>query len=620
MSRNLAPGVSTLGALAALASCHGAPAFAANLPLSGLAPRGALAGTDLIPVLPSGGATLQAASAGDLKKYALTSIDTYGADPTGVADSTSAIQAAIASGQSLTCNGVYKISATLTLSTTASHGQQIVGDGPSDFTGAITSGRCIIRPTSGVSVAVKIDGAPFGGYIEGFGISNFTVDMTNMADSSASIAFDQVQAFDGHYDHDRVVNYGNSKLSWSFNAGSYTTQVEDSEGGVINLSGMSYNNAATTISLVNDDILSINHNYYQGVSLIGGAVQQPYTAVVPILYLPPGTTPYAYLPNTGGLYAAVLSEIQNSLSFTSVGTDWEQGGGFPSTYNDGTHGTLTLIRVLKVDATAVNTTFINPQFAGMYLLDYGANTRVIGQQEGSSAGTDIHNGQELELGAVGVGGSLFGFTSLPNLLNTDTSITYSISGATGVASFLGEVVQPATDADQIFAVKTSAGLSMVDCATNALVCAINNATTLAGFSDTFTTQSWDLLNTSGGNGQLLLKGAGATTVTLTGANGTAVFTGGVNSTPVGASAASTGAFTTLSATGGITSNSTIKSTGEIYPGTGSAMQGSGGILAGGGNPGSGVGSNGDFYFRVDCVHSSSDCTWHKESGAWVDLN
>ncbi len=499
-----------------------APAWAANEPVSGLGARGAVAGTDLLPDLPSGSASLQAVYASDLKKFALTSIDTYGADPTGVTDSTSAINAAIASGQSFSCNGVYKTTGSIVFSTTASHGQQLLGTGPTDAAGITTAGRCIIRPTSAVSVAVKVDGSPFSGYVEGFGIENVTIDMTSMPDVNTSIAFDQVQAYDGHYRNDRVINFGNSKLSWSFNAGSYTTKVEDSQGGVVSFAGLAYNNAATTITLINDDLLQIYHDFYQNVTLLGGAIQRPYSNAVSIIYLAPGTTPYAYLPNTGGLYAAVLSEIYDSLSFTSIGTDWEPGGGYPSTYNDGTHGTLNLIRVLKVDTTAIDTTFINPSFAGMYLLDYGTNTRLIGQQEGTSAGTDIHNGQEIELGSVGVVGSIFGFISLPNLLNTDSSITYTLNGSTGVANFLGESLQPSSDADGVFKVNTAAGLSMVDCATNALQCAINNATTLAGYSDTFTTQAWNLNIPSAGTAQLLLKHNGSTTITLTGANGTAV--------------------------------------------------------------------------------------------------
>lgn len=60
--------------------------------------------------------------------------------------------------------------------------------------------------------------------------------------------------------------------------------------------------------------------------------------------------------------------------------------------------------------------------------------------------------------------------------------------------------------------------------------------------------------------------------------------------------------------------------GQVYPGNGTTTQTNGGMLAGTGNPGSGIGNNGDFYFRTDCTHGSSDCTWHKESGAWFDLN
>jgi hypothetical protein len=516
-------------------------AWAANEPVSGLPARGAVAGTDQLPILPSGAASLQAAYASDLKKYALTSVDTFGADPTGVADSTAAINAAIASGQSLSCNGVYKTSATLVFSTVASHGQQVIGAGPTDNAGVTTAGRCIIKPTSAVSVVVKVDGTPFSGYVEGFGVENVTIDMNNMSDVNTSIAFDQVQGYDGHYRNDRVINYGNYKLSWSFSAGSYSTKVEDCQGGVVSFTGGSFINESTTISLINDDILQIYHDFYQNVTLLGGAIQRPYSAAVPISYLAPGTTPYGYVPNTAGLYVAVLSEIYDSQGFTSVGADWEQGGGYPSTYNDGTHGTLTLIRVLKVDATAIDTTFINPAFAGMYLLDFGQNTRVLGQQEGTVTGTDIHNGQDLELGTLGLFGTVTGVTNLANYLDYGTTTTWSITPG-GLASFMGATVTPTADADKILLLTTAAGLNMVDFSSTAGQVAFENGLVLGGYSDTFTTQTWDIQSATG---LLQLKAAGVATVTLTGANGTGVFTGGINSSPVGASTPSTGAFTTL---------------------------------------------------------------------------
>jgi hypothetical protein len=65
---------------------------------------------------------------------------------------------------------------------------------------------------------------------------------------------------------------------------------------------------------------------------------------------------------------------------------------------------------------------------------------------------------------------------------------------------------------------------------------------------------------------------------------------------------------------------TVSAKAEVYPGTGGATQATGGLLAGTGNPASGVGSNGDFYFRTDCTHGSSNCVWHKEAGAWADVS
>ena len=73
-------------------------------------------------------------------------------------------------------------------------------------------------------------------------------------------------------------------------------------------------------------------------------------------------------------------------------------------------------------------------------------------------------------------------------------------------------------------------------------------------------------------------------------------------------------------TGGSVVAQNISTVAQVYPGTGSASQSAGGLLAGTGNPGASVGNNGDFYFRTDCTHGTSNCTWHKEGGTWQDLN
>ena len=577
------------------------PARAANPTLNQLAPRGPVAASDQIPILPAGATTLQAATAADIANYVLTSVKAYGAVGDGVTDDTAAIQAAINSGKSvLFPPGKYKISSMLTMTSTTNHGQVLRGGGMSSQTG-LGGGAATIQPTSAVSVALKIDGTPFSAYVQSAGVENLVFDMTNMADVSTSIAVDQIQAFDINYRNDRVINYGTHKISWQFLTGSYTTHLYDSQGGIVNMQGSGFQNDTTSLILENCDILQISHTYFQNVTIIGGAIQRPYSSAVSISYLAPGTTPYGYLPNTAGLYVAVMSEIAYAQQFTSVGAEWEQGGGYPSTYNDGTHGTLTLIPVLQVDATSTGTTFISPMFAGMYLLDYGVNTRVIGEDVGAAA-YDIHNGQSYELGNIGSLGNIFGLTNLASYLNTLTGTTYSISGSTGAATFQQESIRPASDGDQVFTLKNAAGAIFLDFASNSPVANFYNGLSLNGYSDTGSTQGYQL-DTSG---LMTLKNAGATTITLTGANGHIAAVGFNGS--VGDVSPNVGAFTTLS----------TKS--EVYPGSGNASQSGGGLLAGLGNPGVGVGSNGDFYYRTDCVHAGSNCVWHKESGAWVDLN
>jgi hypothetical protein len=247
------------------------------------------------------------------------------------------------------------------------------------------------------------------------------------------------------------------------------------------------------------------------------------------------------------LYAFVLTNIQNSIQFTSVGCDWERlGSSFPSTYNDGTHGTLTAICVLQVSSTAYNTTFHNPNFAGMYLLDYGVNTRVNGEYIGSAA-YDIHQGNIYELGNVGSMGSIFGFTNLANYLDYGTTTTYSITASTGSALFLKETIQPTTNNATTFMVNTQAALNLFNIATTSGgIISVNNGAALNGYSDTGTTQGWSLTVPGSGNGRLDLAAAGSNTISLIGANGT-IQAQSLYNTPVGNLSASTGAFTTVTA-------------------------------------------------------------------------
>ena len=145
--------------------------------LTQLAPEAAPAASDLLPTLPSGASALQAANLGQLQAFVLTSVKAFGAVGDGVTDDTGAIQSAINSGKAIYFPpGVYLTSSTLVLNQVANHGQVLRGAGPvaSDGTGA---NKTIIRPAAGVGVAIQIDGTAFGGYVQGFGIEDLTLDL-----------------------------------------------------------------------------------------------------------------------------------------------------------------------------------------------------------------------------------------------------------------------------------------------------------------------------------------------------------------------------------------------------------------------------------------------------------
>ena len=173
-----------------------------NSTLDQLGVRGTVQASDLLPILPNGGATLQSATGANLRAFVLAgsgaqtgiAVITPSGDTTGAIDRT-AIQTALNTGADVYLSpGLYYTNATLTITTTTQHGQRLYGAGSTSSTGL--GAGTIIRPTAAVTTALLIDGTGFGGYVLGFAVDDLTIDMVNMTDVSTNAAPEQVRRRD----------------------------------------------------------------------------------------------------------------------------------------------------------------------------------------------------------------------------------------------------------------------------------------------------------------------------------------------------------------------------------------------------------------------------------------
>jgi hypothetical protein len=291
-----------------------------------------------------------------------------------------AIQAAINAGLPVVLPaGICVIGSQISLTTTAANGLSITGQGAPDPAELMTTGRTILKPTSSVTSVFKIDGSGFSsgaGYVIGVRLAAFGIDVTN--DPTAA-GIELGQSFDIAIDNVRVLNGAWNECSFQFDNGSYVAKLTGVQGQYACWNG-SAADAPTTQTFINADLDGISGTYANEVAFVGGAIQPPYNSAMPLVYLAPGSSSIpSAVPCTAGCYAIKAVYLATAGSVTFHGTDIETNGSYPSTCNDGTHGSLLCFPAAVVDSTDTRI-YWPPALGGMYLVD----TRSLGDSFDSS--------------------------------------------------------------------------------------------------------------------------------------------------------------------------------------------------------------------------------------------
>ena len=509
-----------------------ATAWSASVGLPSLPARGTAVGTDIIPIQPNGGTFLQQITLSGLQSWINSTVKNYGAKGDGVTDDTTAIQTALNAGGVVyfPC-GVYKITSTLSLNTAAQNGTIVRGSGTPAAAG---TGACvtIIQPTAAVTKAFVIDGTPFASYMQHVRLENFAVDMANTA--SGSIAFDEKQAFDIQGDNLSVLNATPStgRISWQLDPGAYVTMLNTFTGGLVFCNGNGVNDP-TTFTLNNPDIQGFNCNWTSDISFNGGAIQPVYYAGQTLVYLAPNAaaTPAA-IPNPSGVYLILTGYLANVDSVSTNATDFESGGGYPATANDGTHGVLNAYPAFQA-STSNRLHYTAPQFSGIYYYEIASTSDVHDYNVGGGVFRDYHSVVQW----AGAETDIVNSQTLQCWIGWRVTNTCLIDASTGGATFRSAIIKPAVAGDQTLCVfnVTTCQYDFSTGGTGTLY--FNNSASIE--MDTGN-ESGRVLSLDGGTGRIRGWLSGVANIDINPVNGTGVFTGPLTSAGVNST---TGAFT-----------------------------------------------------------------------------
>jgi hypothetical protein len=301
--------------------------------------------------------------------------------------------------------------------------------------------------------------------------------------------------------------------------------LDDIAGMYACWAGNGTNNPTTQI-FTNADIVNISGSQAGAISFVGGAIQPQYSSSMGVVYsAAPDTSRPTALVQTGNLYFYKAITLSNVDSVTFHGTFIGQNGGYPSTYSDGTHGTLSIYPTVYVPSTWTRVSITPAVLGGMYIYDAGTSTNQFQGNQGGGAPNNTVGAQT----AFKSGAATYNGSNLATYSDNGQTRTSQVVGSTGTATYTSVTAQPATDSLAL-AIKTAAGTLAFQCYTNGTPnCAFVNGAGLYGFSDTGSTELWTITKGAFNGGQMqLLNSGGSVQLSLYGATGAITGTGTSN--------------------------------------------------------------------------------------------